>query len=192
MDFLPESFISLIKQHPTIQHAESLITLIQQHPRIQHLTETPLTSHLASLHSTYLEPYISHLRSTYLDPYVIQPLATLLASSMPDLVSVFILAIVLLISLKILDYARRLVMFWVNLFLRLLWWSFVLGVIWYVYSSGFEKSGRDLGWAYGIIKGFVDGFVGGVEDGRTTTATSMGWSGYATGMRTQQQRLGVF
>ncbi|PYH92191.1 hypothetical protein BO71DRAFT_400763 [Aspergillus ellipticus CBS 707.79] len=171
MDFLPEP----------------LITLIQQHPTIQHLTETPLASHLAALHSAYLTPCIAHLRSTYLDPYLIHPLATLLASSMPNLLSVLILALVLFVSLKILDYTRRLVMFWVNLTLRLIWWAVVLAGVYYVYNAGFEKTGRDLGWVYGVVKGFVDGFADGVEGGRST-ATTMGWDGYVTGVRDQQQQ----
>ncbi|PWY81485.1 hypothetical protein BO83DRAFT_457927 [Aspergillus eucalypticola CBS 122712] len=139
MDFLPDSLLSLIQQHPTFQT----------------LTSTPIASHLASLHTTYLTPYISHCRSAYLDPYLIHPLASLLTSSMPmpDLVSIFILALVLIISLKILDYARRLVMFWVNLALRLLWWALVLGALWYVYSVGIEKTGRDLGWLVGVAGG---------------------------------------
>ncbi|KAA8652057.1 Apq12 family protein [Aspergillus tanneri] len=77
---------------------------------------------------TQLDPYVSALRTDYLEPYVIRPLATMLASSMPDLVSVLALAFVLLISLKILDYARRVIMFWVSLVLRLIWWGLVLGL----------------------------------------------------------------
>ncbi|OOG01028.1 hypothetical protein ASPCADRAFT_401940 [Aspergillus carbonarius ITEM 5010] len=169
MDFLPESLLSLIQQHPTLQT----------------LTSTPITSHLATLHSTYFTPYISNLRTTYLDPYLVHPLATLLTSSMPDLVSVIILALVLLISLKILDYARRLVMFWVNLALRLLWWALVLAVVWYIYSVGIEKTGRDVGWVVGVAGGFVDGFRDGVEGGRAVTGTAMA-GGYVTGLGGQR------
>lgn len=165
---------------------DSLLSLIQQHPTFQTLTSTPIASHLASLHTTYLTPYVSHCRSAYLDPYLIHPLASLLTSSMPmpDLVSIFILALVLIISLKILDYARRLVMFWVNLALRLLWWALVLAALWYVYSVGIEKTGRDLGWMVGLVGGFVDGFRDGVEGGRAVTGSGsgMGSGGYVTGL----------
>ncbi|OJZ88161.1 hypothetical protein ASPFODRAFT_531582 [Aspergillus luchuensis CBS 106.47] len=159
--------------HPLTNSTDSLLSLIQQHPTFQTLTSTPIASHLASLHTTYLTPYVSHCRSAYLDPYLIHPLASLLTSSMPmpDLVSIFILALVLIISLKILDYARRLVMFWVNLALRLLWWALVLGALWYVYSVGIEKTGRDLGWLVGVAGGFVDGFRDGVEGGRAVTGS---------------------
>ncbi|OJJ73888.1 hypothetical protein ASPBRDRAFT_41638 [Aspergillus brasiliensis CBS 101740] len=167
-----------------LQCSESFLSLIQQHPTFQTLTSTPIASHLASLHTTYLTPYISHCRSAYLDPYLIHPLASLLTSSMPmpDLVSVFILALVLIISLKILDYARRLVMFWVNLALRLLWWALVLAALWYVYSVGIEKTGRDLGWIVGLAGGFVDGFRDGVEGGRAVTGSGSGVGGYVTGL----------
>ncbi|KAF9889220.1 hypothetical protein FE257_007533 [Aspergillus nanangensis] len=147
MDFLPESLTSIIQENPTFQH----------------LAASSATAHLLTLRSTYLDPYIEHLRTAYLDPYIIHPLATMLASSMPNLVSVLVLVLVLVLSIKILDYGRRLVMFWVSLVLRLLWWAVVIGLAWYVYTAGWEKTGRDLGWFYGVFKGFVDSFQDGIE-----------------------------
>ncbi|KAF7589049.1 hypothetical protein BBP40_004796, partial [Aspergillus hancockii] len=145
MDFLPQS----------------LITLLQENPTIQQLTSSSLTLQLTAARTTYLDPYISYVKTAYLDPYLIQPLATMLASSMPDLVSVLILALILIISLKVLDYARRVVMFWVTLVLRLVWWGIILGAVVYVYNAGLEKTGRDLGWFYGVTKGFVERFQNG-------------------------------
>ncbi|KAG2415492.1 hypothetical protein HFD88_006683 [Aspergillus terreus] len=158
MDFLPDSLVSLIQENPTFQH----------------LASSSATSHLLQLRATYLDPYIAHARTAYLDPYLIQPLATMLTSSMPDIVSVLILALVLILSLKILDYGRRLVMFWVSLALRLLWWAVLLSVVWYVYTAGVEKTGRDLGWVFGAMRGFVDSFQDGVEGGRKSSS----WAGY--------------
>ncbi|KAB8068189.1 nuclear pore assembly and biogenesis-domain-containing protein [Aspergillus leporis] len=155
---------------------ESIINLLQENPAIQQLTSSSLTIQLTNARVTYLDPYISHLKTTYLDPYLIQPLAAMLASSMPDLVSVLILALVLIISLKVLDYARRVVMFWVTLALRLVWWGFILGAGWYVYNAGLEKTGRDLGWFYGVTKGFLERFQDGFEGGRRS-----GTGGYYSG-----------
>lgn len=79
---------------------------------------------------------------------------------MPDLISVLLLAIILLISLKILDYARRMVVFWVTLAFRLVFWGSVLGLGWYVWRVGVENAGRDLGWVWGVVEGFVEDFQG--------------------------------
>lgn len=77
---------------------------------------------------------------------------------MPDLVSILLLAIILLISLKILDYARRVIVFWVMLALRLVFLGTALGLAWYVYRVGVENAGRDLGWVWGVVEGFVGDF----------------------------------
>lgn len=93
---------------------------------------------------------------------------------MPDLVSVLILALILIISLKVLDYARRVVMFWVMLVLRLIWWGFILGAILYVYNAGFGKTVRDLVWFYGFAKGFVEKLQNGFEGGRRSSSVTGG------------------
>lgn len=74
---------------------------------------------------------------------------------MPDLVSILLLAVILLISLKILDYARRVIVFWVSLVLRLVFWGALVGVGFYVYQNGVGKSVQDFGWAWGVVEGFV-------------------------------------
>ncbi|KAE8348488.1 nuclear pore assembly and biogenesis-domain-containing protein [Aspergillus coremiiformis] len=165
MDFLPDSIASLI----------------QENPAFQQLASTSIAFHVHNARVAYVEPYIFHLKATYLDPYIIQPLATMLASSMPDLVSVLVLVLILIISLKVLDYARRVVMFWVTLVLRLVWWGFALGAIWYVYNAGVEKTGQDLGWLYGVAKGFVEKF----QDGRTSSQATGGWGGVSSGREFQ-------
>jgi hypothetical protein len=96
-----------------------------------------------------------------LQPYLIEPLSTFLASyssSMPDLLSIFLLAVILFVSIKILDYAYRVVVFWVTLAFRLVFWGSILGVGWYVYSVGIENAGRDFGWICGVVYGFVSDF----------------------------------
>jgi hypothetical protein len=105
--------------------------------------------------TTPLSVYLSHFRTEYLDPYVVQPLSALLASSTPDLLSVLLLLAILYISLRILDYARRVVMFWVLLIFRLVFWGSVIGAGLYVYNVGVEKTSRDIGWLWGVAQGFV-------------------------------------
>ncbi|KAJ5185484.1 Nuclear pore assembly and biogenesis protein APQ12 [Penicillium cf. griseofulvum] len=135
MDFLPEN-LQTVLQNPTFTYLQ---TTAQDH----------LTSKL------------SHLRTMVLQPYLIEPLSTFLASyssSMPDLLSIFLLAVILFVSIKILDYAYRVVMFWVRLAFRLVFWGSILGVGWYVYSVGIENAGRDFGWIWGVVYGFVSDF----------------------------------
>ncbi|KAJ5107419.1 Nuclear pore assembly and biogenesis protein APQ12 [Penicillium angulare] len=136
MDLLPENIQSLL-QHPAISY-------------IRTSTQDQLSTHL------------SHLRSAYVQPYIIGPLSTFLTSTstaaMPDLLSVFMLLVILFISLKILDYARRVVMFWVTLAFRLVFWGSILGLGFYVYKVGVENAGQDLGWVWGVVMGFVEDF----------------------------------
>ncbi|KXG46788.1 Nuclear pore assembly and biogenesis protein, APQ12 [Penicillium griseofulvum] len=135
MDFLPEN-LQTVLQNPTFTY-------------LQTTTQDHLTSKL------------SHLRTMVLQPYLIEPLSTFLASyssSMPDLLSIFLLAVILFISIKILDYAYRVVVFWVTLAFRLVFWGSILGVGWYVYSVGIENAGRDFGWIWGVVYGFVSDF----------------------------------
>lgn len=93
---------------------------------------------------------------------------------MPDLMQLLILALVLFISLKVLDYARRVIMFWVMLVFRLVFWGSVIGLGLYVYRVGVENAGRDLGWVWGVLLGFV-------EDFQTRAAASNGGAGSRSG-----------
>lgn len=77
---------------------------------------------------------------------------------MPDLCSILLLALVLLLSLKVLDYTRRMIMFWVMLALRLVFWGSILGIGWYVYRVGLDNATRDAGWVWGVVEGFVHDF----------------------------------
>ncbi|KAJ5985328.1 hypothetical protein N7522_012524 [Penicillium canescens] len=136
MDFLPEN-LQTILQNPTITYLQST-------------TQEHLTSRLFDL------------RATVLQPYLIEPLSTLLtsySSSMPDLLSICLLAIIILVSLKILDYACRVIMFWVVLAFRLVFWGSLLGMGYYVYRVGVEDAARDLGWLFGVVAGFVGDYV---------------------------------
>lgn len=130
---------------------------------------------------------MSNLRETYLNPYIIDPLSTLLTSACPDYISVLLLVAILFISLKILDYARRVVLWWVGLAVRLLWWSAIFAAGYYVYTVGLVQTGRDVGWVLGALGGFVEGFWEGIEGGRgrSTSSSSSGSYGGA-GLRRGQ------
>lgn len=122
----------------------------------------------------------STIRTTYLEPYLITPLSRLLASSTPDLVSVLLLLLVLVVSLKVLDYMRRVVMFWVMLAVRVVFYGSVVALGCYVYSVGVEKAGRDLGWLLGVLWGFGEEILAGVENGRSPSGGA-GAGGYRYG-----------
>lgn len=70
----------------------------------------------------------------------------------------------LLISVKILDYVRRVVVFWVTLAFRLVFWGAVFGCGWYVYSYGLATALRDATWLFGLAEGFVRQFLAGVGE----------------------------
>ncbi|GFF39728.1 hypothetical protein IFM51744_04229 [Aspergillus udagawae] len=140
------------------------------------LLTNPTLQHLRS-HATNWSSSFSSIRTTYLEPYLITPLSRLLASSTPDLVSVLLLLFVLVVSLKVLDYARRVVMFWVMLVVRVVFWGMLVALGCYVYSVGLEKAGRDLGWVLGVLWGFGEEVLAGVESGRAP-AGGPGAGGY--------------
>jgi hypothetical protein len=99
---------------------------------------------------------LTYFRNEYLNPYMIGPFSSLLTSSTPDLVTVVLLLLILYISLRILDYARRVIMFWIFLILRLIFWGLVIGGGVYVYNVGAEKAVRDVGWLWGVFQGFAE------------------------------------
>jgi hypothetical protein len=101
-------------------------------------------------------PQLAQFRSEYVEPYIIQPLSSLLASSTPDLVNVVLLLLILYISLRILDYARRMIMFWLFFVLRLAFWGSIIGGGLYVYNVGPTRALRDLGWIWGILQATVE------------------------------------
>lgn len=98
--------------------------------------------------------HFQSMRDTYVEPYVLQPLSGML-SSPPDIFSILILLAVGIVSLKILDYTRRVITFWVVLVFRLAFWGAILGTAWYAYTVGWEKASRDAAWAFGLLEGFV-------------------------------------
>lgn len=60
------------------------------------------------------------------------------------------------------------------LVVRLVFWAVVLGSAWYIYTYGWEKAGRDLGWVWGVVEGFVEDFQAGSARG-TGASDGTGW-----------------
>ncbi|KAJ5687864.1 hypothetical protein N7536_010483 [Penicillium majusculum] len=128
---------------------------------LQTVLQNPAFTYLQTTTQDHLTTKLSHLRTMVLQPYLIEPLSSFLApysSSIPDLLSVLILIIILFVSVKILGYAYRVVMFWITLAFRLVFWGTIIGIGCYVYSVGVENAGRDFGWLWGVIYGFVGDF----------------------------------
>lgn len=74
-----------------------------------------------------------------------------LSTDAPDIITLAVLAIALIISFRVLDYMRRTVMYWVGLAIRMgLWLTLgVLGV--YVWQRGFDQSVEDFGYVLGFL-----------------------------------------
>jgi Nuclear pore assembly and biogenesis len=134
------------------------------------------------------------LQTEYLEPYILHPLSTVIdfSTSSSNLVSAVILLLTLYISLRILDYARRVVMFWVMLVVRLTFWAAVLSVGVYVYNVGPEKAVKDAGWIWGVAQGFVEDFVASAEanSGRRP-AGGYGGGSYGYGNSRQERYRGA-
>ena len=127
----------------------------------------------------------------YVTPYIFSPLQSLLAgtsstassrsntnsSGMPDLLSLLALVIIAFISFKVLDYVRRMVMWWVMLALKLCLILVAVQVGWYVSQYGWEKTLNDAGWVWGLLEGFIGetgAQLGGSTRVRATTAEKRG------------------
>lgn len=110
--------------------------------------------------------HLSSMRADFVEPYILRPLAGLVALSTTDLVSFFIMVIVLYISLRILDYARRVVMFWVMLVVRLVFWASVVALGFYVYNVGVARAVEEAGWFFGLVQGFLEDFMTKAESSR--------------------------
>ena len=162
---------------------------LQNNPTLQTLltNASPLTTNLTQLPLTTLQTTLTHLRTNYLNPYVIDPLAALLTSSTPDLVSIFLLVGILLISLKILDYARRIVMFWVAVMLKMVFWGVLIGCAVWGYRVGFEGVLEGVGWVFGVVKGVVEGVENGNSNGNGNIPR---WDGSGAGFGGHGYRYG--
>ncbi|ORX93178.1 nuclear pore assembly and biogenesis-domain-containing protein [Clohesyomyces aquaticus] len=86
---------------------------------------------------------IAKTLQTHLTPLILR------VTTQPDLATILTLAVVLLISFKILDMAYRAVMFWINLVFRLVMWGSVATIGLWIWHRG--------------VDGFIDDVQGLVE-----------------------------
>lgn len=126
----------------------------------------------AHFYNTYYVPYASYLTpvyralflsQSYFYRYIFPTLYPLYAlcnnalqspsSDAPDILTLGILAIALVISLKVLDYMRKAIIYWISMAIRLAMWVSVIGVGIYVWQRGVEQSFEDFGWVWGFLAG---------------------------------------
>lgn len=80
----------------------------------------------------------------------------MLLTDAPDLATLVLLAVVLLVSVKIVNVVRRTVIYWIWLTVRLALWTAVAMVGVYAWQQGAEKTVEDLGWLVGFVAGLQD------------------------------------
>ena len=129
----------------------------------------------AYFYNNYYRPYAPYLAPIYRVLFLSQsyfyrfiyptlyPLYTLsnnalhsLSSDSPDLLTLGLLAALLFISMKTLDYMRRTIVYWISLAIRLGMWGAMIVVGVYVWQRGMEQSVEDFGWMWGLLAGLAD------------------------------------
>ena len=76
-----------------------------------------------------------------------------LSTDAPDILTLAVLAIALIVSLRILDYMRRTIMYWVGLAFKMGLWILIGGLGVYVWQRGFDRSVEDFGHVWGFLEG---------------------------------------
>ncbi|PGH11307.1 hypothetical protein AJ80_07207 [Polytolypa hystricis UAMH7299] len=168
--------MDLLQEHilPTLHNAQKFIP--------------PSIAAQALSYYTAFSMHFTSLRTSFFDPYILSPLTTLL-NSPPDISSILLLLAILFLSLKVVDYARRLIAFWVRLVFRLVFWGFVVSGAWYVYSVGWGRASREAGWLFGLVEGFVDEFMAGKESARNGAGAAGASPPLYGGMRQRQEQM---
>ncbi|KAG8533318.1 uncharacterized protein KY384_002101 [Bacidia gigantensis] len=132
----------------------------------------PQLYYLYNTYNTTYHPYVAPiyrfvlLTQSYFFRYIfptIYPLYTVansalhtLSSDSPDLVTLLCLAVILIISMKALEYMRKTVIFWLSLILRLGLYALLLGVGVYVWQRGLDQSLEDFGFLWGLFEGLSE------------------------------------
>lgn len=117
---------------------------------------------------TYTTTYLSALL-----PFVPQSLPTTSA----ELLSLTLFALVIFTTFKVVDYVRRMIMFWVFLALKLVAVLVLVQLALHVYTYGIQKTLSDLGWAWGFVESWME---------NTSQQGAQGWEnvrGKASGRR---------
>jgi Nuclear pore assembly and biogenesis len=125
---------------------------------------------------TYATTYVGALL-----PY----LPTTVPTTSAELVPLAILVLVLFTTFKVLDYARRIIMWWVFMAFKLGFLLLMVLAALYVHTYGLEKSLRDAGWLWGILEGLFENTMqnGQQEWNNVRGNTGRAQSGYRQGSR---------
>ena len=94
-----------------------------------------------------------------------------------DVWSLFAFAVLLFVGFRVLDYLRRMVMFWIMLAVKLVLVLLAVQAAVYAYNVGLERTVQDLGVVWGWIEGVLD-------------ATGTGASSKQQGQQRHRQRQG--
>ena len=104
------------------------------------------------------------VRSTIIDPFIITPLGSSLSDRFSaiginsiSLPSLLLLILIFLLSLRVLNYIRRVVMWWVTLIFRLALVLVLVQAGVYVARNGVGRTLEQLGWLWGLLEGFFEG-----------------------------------
>ena len=79
-----------------------------------------------------------------------------LSTDSPDIISLVFLVIALTVSIKVLDYMRRAIIYWISVAVRLSIYAALLGIGVYMWQRGLDQSLEDFGWLWGLLEGFTE------------------------------------
>ncbi|KAL8694355.1 MAG: hypothetical protein Q9218_000992 [Villophora microphyllina] len=118
---------------------------------------TPYASYIQPLRRVFLltQSYFFYYAFPTLYPFyaLASRLFTSALTEQPSLASLALLAILLMVSLKVMDMVRRTVIYWISLAIRLLMYLSVAVMGMWIYQRGVEQSLEDIGWIVGLLAG---------------------------------------
>ena len=120
----------------------------------------PLQPYLGPLYRILLSSQAFFYRQVFPTLYPLYVLSNKalhsLSTDAPDILTLAILAIALIVSVRVLDYMRRTIMYWVGLAMKMGLWMTVGGLGLYVWQRGFDQSVEDFGYVWGFLQGLGD------------------------------------
>ena len=160
-----------------------------------HNATSPYTSSSSSYTAALYTAYTYY--NKYFVPYVYGPAQYLLSSLMPllpaslasyDIWGLIAIGVLTFVAFKILDYVRRMVMFWVRLAFKIMLVFVLVQVAVNVSQNGWDDTLNKIGWLWGVLEGWLGetgmlaqeaaGTGRGTGTGRKTGRTKTGGSTY--------------
>ncbi|KAL8381151.1 hypothetical protein RB595_005435 [Gaeumannomyces hyphopodioides] len=87
------------------------------------------------------------------EPFINRAISALYSS--PDVVILAFVLVVLFIALKLLNLARRIMLFWTRIAIRAAMWAVVVALVAFVWQRGIERSARDSAILAGKLAGYA-------------------------------------